>query len=50
MTALECLKHPIFDQVRNHKKEKMIELIIDYVMKNPKWKISLQTHKYLNIP
>jgi organic radical activating enzyme len=25
-------------------------VIIDYVMKNPKWKISLQTHKYLNIP
>ncbi len=32
------------------KKEKMIPLIIDYVMKNPKWRISLQTHKYLNIP
>ncbi|WP_256006389.1 MULTISPECIES: 7-carboxy-7-deazaguanine synthase QueE [Pedobacter] len=25
-------------------------LIIDYVMANPKWEISLQTHKYLNIP
>ncbi|CAL2080889.1 7-carboxy-7-deazaguanine synthase QueE [Tenacibaculum sp. 190524A05c] len=32
------------------KRDKMIPLIIDYVMKNPKWKISLQTHKYLNIP
>lgn len=32
------------------KKEKMIPLIIDYVMNNPQWKISLQTHKYLNIP
>ncbi|WP_299669156.1 7-carboxy-7-deazaguanine synthase QueE [uncultured Polaribacter sp.] len=32
------------------KKEKMTALIVDYVMKNPKWKISLQTHKYLNIP
>jgi len=31
-------------------REKMIPLIVDYVMKNPKWKISLQTHKYLNIP
>ncbi len=31
-------------------REKMLPLIIDYVMKNPKWKISLQTHKYLNIP
>jgi len=25
-------------------------LIVDYVMKNPKWKVSLQTHKYLKIP
>jgi len=25
-------------------------LIIDYVMANPKWEISLQTHKFLNIP
>ncbi|MGB0948531.1 MAG: 7-carboxy-7-deazaguanine synthase QueE, partial [Marinirhabdus sp.] len=25
-------------------------LIVAYVMQNPKWKVSLQTHKYLNIP
>lgn len=25
-------------------------LIVDYVKENPKWQISLQTHKYLNIP
>lgn len=31
-------------------REKMIPLIVDYVMQNPNWKISLQTHKYLNIP
>ena len=31
-------------------KKEMIPLIIDYVMKNPKWQISLQTHKYLQIP
>jgi len=30
--------------------QKMIPMIVDYVMKHPKWKISLQTHKYLNIP
>jgi 7-carboxy-7-deazaguanine synthase len=28
----------------------VMPLIIDYVKQNPKWKISLQTHKYLNIP
>ncbi len=32
------------------KREKVMPLIVDYVMKNPKWKVSLQTHKYLNIP
>jgi len=32
------------------KREKMMPLIVDYVMRNPKWKVSLQTHKYLNIP
>ncbi len=32
------------------KRKKVIPLIVDYVMKNPKWKVSLQTHKYLNIP
>ena len=32
------------------KRELMTPQIVDYVMKNPKWKISLQTHKYLNIP
>ncbi|MFK7811756.1 MAG: 7-carboxy-7-deazaguanine synthase QueE, partial [Maribacter sp.] len=30
--------------------EKVVPLIVDYVMQNPKWKVSLQTHKYLNIP
>jgi 7-carboxy-7-deazaguanine synthase len=32
------------------KKEEMTPLIVDYVMQNPKWRVSLQTHKYLNIP
>ena len=32
------------------KREKMIPEIVDYVMNNPNWNISLQTHKYLNIP
>ena len=30
--------------------KKITPLIVEYVMKHPKWKISLQTHKYLNIP
>lgn len=31
-------------------REKVVPMIVDYVMQNPKWKVSLQTHKYLNIP
>jgi organic radical activating enzyme len=40
----------LFLQPEWSKKEKMTEEIVNYVMKNPKWKISLQTHKFLNIP
>ena len=32
------------------KAHEMTPLIVDYVMQHPKWEISLQTHKYLNIP
>ena len=32
------------------KRETVMPLIVDYVLQNPKWKVSLQTHKYLNIP
>ena len=31
-------------------REKMIPLITEFVMQNPEWQVSLQTHKYLNIP
>ncbi|RDK89339.1 7-carboxy-7-deazaguanine synthase QueE [Marinirhabdus gelatinilytica] len=32
------------------KRDKVIPKIVDYVMQHPKWVVSLQTHKYLNIP
>ncbi len=32
------------------KREQMIPKMIDYVLNNAKWRLSLQTHKYLNIP
>ncbi|WP_231424514.1 MULTISPECIES: 7-carboxy-7-deazaguanine synthase QueE [Pedobacter] len=32
------------------KSKEVTPLIIEYVMANPKWEISLQTHKFLNIP
>ena len=31
-------------------KDKMMPIIIDYIMENPKWNMSLQTHKYMQIP
>jgi len=40
----------LFLQPEWSNREKMTEHIVAYVMANPKWKISLQTHKYLNIP
>ena len=32
------------------RRTEMMPLIVDYVKAHPRWKISLQTHKYLNIP
>ena len=32
------------------KQERFLPTIIDFVKKNPKWRISLQTHKFMNIP
>lgn len=40
----------LFLQPEWSKHDEMTPLIVDYVMHNPKWRISLQTHKYLNIP
>lgn len=40
----------LFLQPEWSKREEMTPLIVDYVMNNPKWRVSLQTHKYLNIP
>jgi organic radical activating enzyme len=32
------------------RQERILPSIIDYVKSNPKWKISLQTHKFMQIP
>jgi len=32
------------------KHDKLLPDIIEYVKQHPKWMISLQTHKYMNIP
>jgi len=32
------------------KRDLIMPIIVNYIMNNAKWKVSLQTHKYLNIP
>ncbi len=32
------------------KEKEMLPLMIEYAKKNPKWRISLQTHKYMDVP
>jgi 7-carboxy-7-deazaguanine synthase len=40
----------LFLQPEWSKEKEVVPQIIDYVMKNPQWKISLQVHKYMNVP
>ncbi len=40
----------LYLQVEWDQREKMTPLLVDYVKQNPKWRISVQTHKYLQIP
>lgn len=40
----------LFLQPEWSKREKVMPLISEYIMANPKWRVSLQTHKYLGIP
>jgi len=32
------------------KADKMITLIVEYIKQHPKWELSLQLHKYINVP
>ena len=43
-------KCELFLQPEWSKEKEILPLIIDYVKANPKWKLSLQIHKYMNIP
>jgi len=40
----------LFLQPEWSRREKVMPLIVEHVLQNPRWKASLQTHKYLNIP
>lgn len=49
--AAQTGKHcKLYLQPEWDKRESMTPLIIDYVKNNPQWEISLQVHKYLNVP
>jgi organic radical activating enzyme len=45
--STECI---LFLQPEWSREKEMLPLIINYVKSNPKWKLSLQIHKYMNIP
>lgn len=47
MVSPEC---KLYLQPEWSKADQMIPLIIEYVKVNPKWELSLQIHKYINIP
>lgn len=40
----------LFLQPEWSREKEMLPMIIDYAKANPRWKISLQIHKYMNIP
>ena len=40
----------LYLQTEWDKQKEMLPLIIEYIKSNPKWRISVQTHKHLNIP
>jgi 7-carboxy-7-deazaguanine synthase len=49
--ASRVSKHcKLFVQPEWSREKEMLPLIIDYVKANPQWSVSLQIHKYMNIP
>ena len=40
----------LYLQTEWDKREEMSPLIIEFIQQNPRWQLSMQTHKYLNIP
>ncbi len=40
----------LFLQPEWSKREKMTPMITEYIQQHPNWQLSLQTHKYINIP
>ncbi len=47
LVPAEC---KLYLQTEWDKREEMTPLIIEFIQQNPHWQLSMQTHKYLNIP
>lgn len=45
--SADCL---LYLQPEWSRRAQMMPLIVEYIMAHPKWRISLQSHKYMNIP
>ena len=50
LNAAKCPENTVLLLQPEWDTPKSVGLIIDYVKKNPEWGISLQTHKFLNVP
>ncbi|HVF80430.1 MAG TPA: 7-carboxy-7-deazaguanine synthase QueE [Flavisolibacter sp.] len=49
--ALQVSSHcKLFLQPEWSKAESITPLIVDYIKEHPQWQLSLQTHKYINVP
>lgn len=46
-TSTDC---KLYLQPEWSKEKQMLPLIIDYIKQNPRWELSLQIHKYINVP
>lgn len=47
LVPAEC---KLYLQTEWDKRDEMSPLIIEFIQQNPRWQLSMQTHKYLNIP
>jgi organic radical activating enzyme len=47
MVTTEC---KLYLQPEWDKRKEMLPLIIDYIKQNPQWELSLQIHKYIDVP
>lgn len=47
LTRPECA---VYLQPEWSKRDTMMPLVVNHVLEHPRWRVSLQTHKYMNIP